>query len=291
MTAGRVFVVGATGNVGSIVVNELLKKKIPVTVYVRNLEKARALFSEGEYAVVEGDFNDISPIEKAIEGHDRLFLLTCAFGFSMQYLKGTIAKWAYAAGVKQIVDISSMGVSHGWRTNLVSDIHWKGEQAILDIPNRGKVVTIRAGRMMHNMYTFDHLTPENTFRDTEPEESVVSWVSTKDIAAVAVNVLTEDPQKHDDSVYELVGDFLSRKQRAEILTRVLGKEVKYERVSALEKYNDFLKHKIPHFVAYSFVSEPVAIPREDKLNIGFPILLGRAPQTFEEFVIENKDRL
>ncbi|KAG1294060.1 hypothetical protein G6F66_005550 [Rhizopus arrhizus] len=139
----RVFIVGGTGNVGSRVVRNLIAKNIPVTLYARSPEKVNALFSGNELVkTLQGDYDDLSPLKEGLKGHIRLFLLINDYTKFSQ-LKETIATYAYEAGVKQIVDISSLSVSFPWRSNMNGNMHRLGEEAILNIPNRGYVVALR----------------------------------------------------------------------------------------------------------------------------------------------------
>jgi uncharacterized protein YbjT (DUF2867 family) len=108
----HIFVVGATGNVGSNIVRQLLEKGSRVTIYVRSPAKATALFpgQESLLSIVQGDYSDLTPFDNAIaNGFTRLFLLVQAEGLAMTMaeLKSRMATVAYNSGVKQVVDVSS----------------------------------------------------------------------------------------------------------------------------------------------------------------------------------------
>jgi uncharacterized protein YbjT (DUF2867 family) len=150
MSAERVFVFDGTGSIGSQAVQGLLEKNIPVTLYARSPEKAEALFNSNSLvSVVQGDYSDLTALKIGIQGHSRLFLQVSDFANFVQ-LKAVIAKIAYDAGVKQIVDISSFTASRGWRVSYIAAIHYESERAIYDIPNRGRYVALRPGRFMSN---------------------------------------------------------------------------------------------------------------------------------------------
>jgi uncharacterized protein YbjT (DUF2867 family) len=108
----HIFIVGATGNVGSNIVRQLLEKKSRVTIYVRNPAKATDLFpgQESLLSIVQGDYSDLTPFNNAItKGFTRLLLLVQVdrLDMSMAELKSRMATAAYNSGVKQVVDISS----------------------------------------------------------------------------------------------------------------------------------------------------------------------------------------
>lgn len=65
--------------------------------------------------VVQGDYSNHTAFRESVPGHDRLFMVTHFYGpFDVKQLKIEYAKIAYAAGVKQIVDISATAVGFGW---------------------------------------------------------------------------------------------------------------------------------------------------------------------------------
>lgn len=73
----KILVTGATGHLGSLVVEALLKTDSAkdVAVSVRNPEKAEALRTQG-VDVRHGDFDQPETLEKAFAGVDRLLLIS-----------------------------------------------------------------------------------------------------------------------------------------------------------------------------------------------------------------------
>ena len=73
----KLLVTGATGKLGSLVVDALLKTNAAsdLAVSVRSLEKAEALRSQG-VDVRHGDFDQPETLEKAFAGVDRLLLIS-----------------------------------------------------------------------------------------------------------------------------------------------------------------------------------------------------------------------
>ncbi|CEJ02134.1 hypothetical protein RMCBS344292_16150 [Rhizopus microsporus] len=288
----RVFIVGGTGNVGVKVVKDLVAKNIPVTLYARQPEKVSALFDKSSLiSVIQGDYNDLAPIKEGLKGHTRLLLLIADLQ-SMVHLKKTIATWAYEAGVKQVVDVSSLSASFPLRTTFNGAQHYEAEQAIYNIPNRGTFVALRPGRFMSNMLTFERI-HEDAIIDKSDPDTREGRVSTNDIGAVAAVVLSEDVDKHGDSVYELISDVVTPAQRAEIFSRVLGRPIKYRKVTALEKYDMLMQHKVfNHFMAFSICTTPASFnPQTPTVTDGIQILLRREPETFKKFITDNKHLL
>ncbi|KAI9304451.1 hypothetical protein BJ944DRAFT_266834 [Cunninghamella echinulata] len=293
-TPERVFIIGGTGNVGQKTVEELLAKKIPVTLYARNPSKVANLFPKYDgdnelLSVVQGDINDLAPLQAALPGHSRLFLLINDL-LNLPTLKESIAKLAYDAGIQQIVDISSLSVSFPWRNNFIGYQHYLAEKKVLDLAeeNKRSFVALRPGRFMSNILSFDRPSTEKGVVDTASHDLGQGWISPNDIGAVAAVVLQEDIQKHGNAVYELIGDVVTPKKRAELFTAIHGRTYAYQQITALAKYQ-FLSSlpqlPLPFNAIYDLctVVETTAV-----VTPGISILLGREPETLEQFIIATK---
>ncbi|KAI8145250.1 hypothetical protein BJV82DRAFT_605529 [Fennellomyces sp. T-0311] len=288
--AERVFFIGGTGNIGSAAVKNLLRKGVPVTVFARSGPSAKKQFDNNpKLTVVEGDVNDFKSVEKSIAGHSRLFLLVGDLD-NLAKIKVPIAEKAYAAGVKQIVDISAFEVSLPLRTSFLGRVHLECEEGILRIPNRKAYVALRPTKFMSNNLSFSGvgIKENNTFSDTNPPDAEQTWISTDDIGTVAANILQDPVEKHGDAVYELIGDVVTPNQRAALLTKALGRKITYNRFSEEEKLKLFMKLGFSYPLAYDVLYEPP--PTGNKVTPGLSILLGRPPQTLEQWLQENKAR-
>ncbi|CAF0976518.1 unnamed protein product [Adineta steineri] len=111
----RVFVTGASGDIGSGVVRGLIKNGIQTTAYVRDEKKAEGLFKDelktGRLTIVVGTYSSVDVFTKSIQGHTRLFLLFSAIDSKptdMSQVKGTFGKIAYEQENRQKdLDIAS----------------------------------------------------------------------------------------------------------------------------------------------------------------------------------------
>lgn len=291
MTVERVFVVGGTGNIGKRCVQDLIDNQVPVTLYARQPEKAVALFSNNDLVkTVKGDFSDLTPLQEGIKGHTRLFLLVSDFSQFVE-TKVNIAKYAYEAGVEQIVDISSFSVNMGWRSSFIGVNHYLAEKGIFDLPKRKSFVALRAGRFMSNHFSQAAPIRDGAIYDTHDPEEKHGWISTEDIGAIAAVVLRESVEKHGDAVYNLSGEVLSSAERAKILSRVIGKEVKYVTISATQKYDKIMESGyFSHVFAVDLVDN-LSNEADAKVTPIIEILLRRNPQTLEEYLTLYKNQL
>ncbi len=73
-TTPHTLILGATGSIGYAVTANLLARKLPVTILVRNRAKADALFpNEPTLTVVEGDVQDAALLNRIAVGKDFIF--------------------------------------------------------------------------------------------------------------------------------------------------------------------------------------------------------------------------
>ncbi|ORX47450.1 NAD(P)-binding protein [Hesseltinella vesiculosa] len=291
MAPNKIFIVGGTGDVGSQTVKFLLAKGALLTLFARSAEKVAKLFGahHPQISVVEGDYADLTPLQNAMVGHQRLFLLaaiTVTFDFAK--IKQAIAQAAYDQGVEQIVDLSSMAAGWRWRAFFSADDHWRAENAMLTIPGRKRLVIIRPGRFMSTLVQFDApaIRLHNALQGTDAPQDKSPWISSKDIAELASVVLTEDPAKHGDMVYEMVGDLLTYEETAQVFTRVLGRPITYQVIDPVARYKLFTeKIGLPHSLAYNLAALDLTVLPETR---GLPILLGRSPESLEAYLTEHK---
>ncbi|KAI8881383.1 NAD(P)-binding protein [Backusella circina FSU 941] len=280
----KIFILGATGDIGSKLVNFLLKKNADITVYVRDVEKTKKLYPDVKnLRIVQGDYKTTDVFEREIAGHNRLFLLVSADP-NFSATKGLLAKIAYGAGVRQIVDISSFTVNLPYRSGFISSIHRHGEEKILAEKGDDQyLVALRPGRFLTTIFgqVGKKVKENSTYEVVDDLDYKYGYISTVDIAEFASVVLTEPVEKHVNSVYTLIGDSLSANEVSAVLSDLLGREIKGKRVSYQEKYDEFISFGFPHFFAYDLISLKGA---ED--NTPFGVILGRPPQTVRQWLQE-----
>ena len=103
-------ITGATGDVGSKVVDQLLQRGDRPRVFVRDAEKARPRFGE-RVDIFVGDLEDAETLKAALEGVDELFLVNT--GPRIPARDEAVAKAAKAAGARLQYSTSVAGVETG----------------------------------------------------------------------------------------------------------------------------------------------------------------------------------
>lgn len=286
----KIYVIGGTGGIGAQVVKELLEKNVQVTALVRDPSKAEQMFGKSSnLTLVQGDYDNLDGYKSSIHGHERLFLLVHSFD-DMAGIKVNLSTIAYAAGVKQIIDVSSVSVAGPWRATLIATEHYDSELGILNIPNRGKIVTLRPNQFFSNHFFSDDKTirAKNEIYGSADADKGLHWISPNDIAHVAVNILTDSIEKHDDCVYDLTSVKYSGNERAAIISKVLGKQIKYVQIPYEQRYKIFTEVvHMPHKIAIGLVSFDDFV---SPVNPALPILLGRPVEGLDVWFEANKER-
>ncbi|ORZ12437.1 hypothetical protein BCR42DRAFT_483707 [Absidia repens] len=295
----KVYVLGGTGNVGTHVVQQLLAKNIPTTIYVRSASKAAKLFgAHQQLTTVEGpsfgEDDDFDTFKQSIQGHTRLFLLVAGMKDFVD-VKVRLATIAFDSGIKQMVDISSQYVSTGWRTNTVGDMQRSCEEAVLQLARSYKqqryVVTLRPSGFFTNHLWLDLPTIQHnhTIQAAIDPDERMPLISVRDVAAAATAVLADPVEKHEFAVYELTSAMLSANERAQILSRVLQRSITFQQIPIVDYYRYMVDSlHLPHLIAYGLASDTHG--GQGYVTSGLPILLGRDPETLEEWLESVKDQ-
>jgi NAD(P)H dehydrogenase (quinone) len=240
----KILVTGATGKLGSKVVETLLKS-IPareLAVSVRNPEKAEGLRSRG-VEVRHGDFDHPETLENAFKGIDRLLIISADGDNETRIRQHTNAvQAADHAGVKFIAYTSLANATES--KNIMAPPHVATEAAIIK-------TGIPYSFLRNNWYLENEIGSIQGAMAGAPwvtsaGEGKVGWALQQDYADAAAAVLVGSG--HENTVYELSGPLLSQEELASALGNVLGKEVPVQQVSD-EKYAEIMKGLgLPDFV-------------------------------------------
>ncbi|CAK9218683.1 unnamed protein product [Sphagnum troendelagicum] len=132
---------------------------------------------------------------------------------------------------------------------------------------------------------------EGVFR-TSAGDGVYTSVAIADIAAVVVEVLT-NPEQHVGKIYTLTGKALSEKQVAQILSKVIGKEVKHVNLTP-EEHTTLLKQTSAGWKSHEEFANALVLldknKRDNLFNVVDPTLeqvLGRKAISLEEVLVMN----
>ncbi|HMF11962.1 MAG TPA: NmrA family NAD(P)-binding protein [Gemmataceae bacterium] len=219
-------VTAATGDTGGATVEQYLARGRRVRALAHREDARSKRLQELGAEVVFGDFLDLGAIRAAVQGVQRAY-------FCYPIRPGIIQATAYfaqaakEAGVDGVVNMSQVSARGDAKSHAAQD-HWLAERAF---DSSGLAVAhlrptyfaewllylapmIRAG-LLHVPFGSGRHAP----------------IAAEDQARVIVGIL-EDPASHRGKIYPLYGPGeFTYKEIAQVLSRVLGKDVQYKQVS------------------------------------------------------------
>ena len=240
----KILVTGATGKLGSKVVEALLKivPASQLAVSVRNMDKAEQLRARG-VDIRQGDFDHPETLDTAFEGIDRLLIIS-ADGDNETRIpqhRNAVAA-AERAGVKFIAYTSITNAKES--KNFLAPTHQATEEAILK-------TGIPYSFLRNNWYLENEISSIQGVLAGAPwvtsaGNGKVGWALQQDYAEAAAAVLSG--KGHENTIYELSGKLMTQEELASTLGTVLGKEVPVQQVDDAT-YTDIMKGAgVPDFL-------------------------------------------
>jgi len=283
MNVPPILVTGSSGNVGAPLVSEL--RDLGVTV----VATAVAPTTDTGNTQPDGvelrrlDLEDPSSFSAALEGIGRVFLMRPPqISDTKRYLRPFVTAMA-DAGVEHVVFLSLMGVNRAMP-------HWQVEQ---DLEASTVPWTfLRPSFFAQNLgaaYRSD-IRDHDRIR-LASGRGRTSFIDTRDIAAVAAQVLAS-PATHEGQAYTLTGpEALDYHRVASLLSAVLGRPIDYEPIGLLRYRRELLAQNLPS----AYVNVQVLINTVARLGLAARVndvvaqVLGRPPITLERYLIDHRD--
>jgi uncharacterized protein YbjT (DUF2867 family) len=275
-------ITGATGDVGSKVVERLLRRGVRPRIFVRNADKARARFGD-RVDVLTGDLADEAALCAALQGADSLFLVNS--GPAIPALDALAARAARAAGVRHIVKLSSLDVE---KSLAIGAWHEEGEAAIR--ASGIGFTFVRPAGFMSNLLAWAHSVKSEGVVRASTGDGRRAFIHSADIAAVAVEASVSP--KYLGKELPITGpEAVSFAEVAEKIGAAIGKPVRFEAISDKEAGQRFAASGEPVEVVKAHVALWRAI-REGRLGRvtgELERVLGRQPISLDTWVRENAE--
>ncbi|GLY89135.1 NmrA family NAD(P)-binding protein [Actinoallomurus iriomotensis] len=238
-----VLVTGATGRQGGATARALRAAGVPVRALVRDpsTDRARAVEALGA-ELVTGDLHDRGSVIRAAEGARAVFsvqmpaIVGDAFDFEGEIAQGVnLVEGAKAAGVPQFVHTSVTGAGRHTEAPGWAEGRWASMEGTLGaksaIQDRVREAGFPHWTLLKPGFFMENFLPSMAFlfpRGIEGglvsvlnPETRLSLVAVDDIGGAAAAAITA-PERFDGVELELASDYLSMKEIAEVLSRVLG---------------------------------------------------------------------
>ena len=283
-----ILVTGATGNIGSQVIDHLVKRGADVRALVR--DPAKANFPAG-VSVVKGDFLDVASLRSAFEGVSTLFLLNAVVAdeFTQALIALNVAR---AAGIERIVYLS---VIHP--DIYVNVPHFAGKFGVERmIEQMGMHATIlRPAYFIQNDLTIKDVITGYGVYPMPVGDKGLAMIDSRDIAEIAALELLRREQAAQPlpiNRLNLVGpDTLTGTEIAAIWSDVLARQINYGG-GDIDAFEQNLAQFMPAWMAYDmrmmgerFLSDGMLPDSGDVKYL--TALLGRPLGSYRHFASET----
>jgi (4-alkanoyl-5-oxo-2,5-dihydrofuran-3-yl)methyl phosphate reductase len=274
-------IAGATGNIGSLVVERLLERGDRPRVFVRDAGKARARYGN-RVDVVVGDLTDAASLLPAFAGADTLFLVSS--GHDLDVHDAAAARGAKAAGVGRLVKLSSIDAE---QQNVGTGVwHARGEAAI-----RASGITFTfvrpSGFMSNALYWARSIKADGVVRACTGDGRI-PFIHPDDIADVAIKALTT--RDYDGAALSITGpEALSYAEMTEKIGAAIGKALGFRPMTDEDARQQQIAWGAPEPMVEARLSIFRAI-REGRLATVTDTVervLGRGPVAFERWAEQN----
>ena len=273
-------ITGATGDVGSRVVERLLQGGDRPRVFVREEKKARSRFADRVYVFV-GDLADPASLRAALEGVDALFLVNT--GPQIPAQDEEAAKVAKAAGVTRLVKLSSMDVEHSLA---IGAWHERGEAAIRasGIP----FTFVQPTGFMSNLLAWaPSIKAEGVVR-ASTGDGRRAFIHSDDVAAVATKALTTG--EYDGESLPITGPTaLSFAEVTAKLGAAIGRRLTFQPISDEEARQRYAASgaSSPETEAHVSLWRAIREGRLANITDNVERILGRKPIAMDQWAMEN----
>ena len=220
-----ILVTGATGNIGSYVIPQLLEGGATVRALVRNVSKASGL-AEAGVKLFEGDFSNQEKVNKAASGTDAILAITPAGPEAVAQGK-VLLNAAVDSGSPYYVRLSAIGAAVDAPTEN-GRLHFQSDDALI---KSGLPYTIlRPHYFMQNLLGSVETIKADGNMYWGMGDGKLGMIDVRDIANCCASLLLGTG--HEGKIYTPTGpETISFHDIADIISRGLDKDIKYVPIS------------------------------------------------------------
>lgn len=274
-----ILVTGATGNVGSHVVQQLLEQGVPVRVYTRDPAKV-ARWGDA-VQVAQGDFSDTAAFVAALRDVSAIFLMN---GATDPAVFRNLVETIRQNGSPRVVFLSSISVHNP--NSPIGQVHKDKEEVLLSsgLP----VAVVRGGGFMSNALQWVGTIRKQGVVYNGMGQGRYAPVHPADLAAVAVHALTAPVLT--ETVYDVTGDtLLDIPGQVHILAKVLGKPLRTAEITPAEAAQNLVRNGAPPLLAKGLERsmQEIRDGRATLVTDAVQRVTGKPPRSFEQWAREH----
>jgi uncharacterized protein YbjT (DUF2867 family) len=284
-----VLVLGATGNLGPYVVEELANTNTPTRVLTRDAAHAAEILPAGT-ELLEGDLGDERTLQRVLDGIESVFLLT-PHAYTMADVQLRVIRAARRSGVR-IVKLSGTSSAITPNGPHACRQHWEieeilkasGQPFVILRPNSFMQVVI--GQIMVGALNATGTVPNAL------DTSGLSVIDARDVGAVGAKVLTS--HDWDGQTLLLTGPrAVTYPEIAGIVSAIRGQDTPVAESTPAAVRASMIARGLEDWEADHF-EEMYQLFRDGKSEFvtdTVEAVTGKAPRTVEAYLVEISDRL
>jgi uncharacterized protein YbjT (DUF2867 family) len=279
----KVLVTGATGNVGSRVVSELISRGTHVRALVRDAVRANARLNYAAERVI-GDFSDPPSLTQALAGVDAAFILTPNHPQQFELEKNVIDAVA-ASGVRRVVKFSSIGAEPGAPLEF-----WDVQGRLQDYVRQAipSATIVRSNFHMSALLWAAEQVKTSGQIFAPAAGARIAMIDPRDVAEAAAVVLTTGA--HECETLTFSGpQAVTYEQIADTLTRVIGKPVAFIPVPDDAAHAAMVGNGLPEWLAGNLVTlyRLLRGGAGAEVTDAFQRVVGRQPRSFAQWAADH----
>ncbi|MEY9094923.1 SDR family oxidoreductase [Paenibacillus sp. RC84] len=284
-----IVIMGATGTIGSALLERLVDLGVPVRALSREPEKLRDQIGEKGRSTIEiasADASDPESLRRAFTGASQLFLAMANSPRQIE-LETSIIQIAAESGIEHIVKISSPAFE---QSSPVAVAGWH-QEIEKTLKESGLTHTVlRPYAFMQNLVRLaPTITTQNVFFGSMGD-SACNFIDCRDIADVAAEVLTN--REVSGQIHTLTGsEIFSYPQIASQLSALLNRPISYIDMEPQVLFRNLMEngHMPPWLANHVVEIQTMSTVVQESPNDTVKRLLGREPRTLDAFLHEYVD--
>ncbi len=277
--AKTILVTGATGNIGSMVIPQLLSSGANVRAYVHNADKAQGLKDQGVEVFV-GDFSDQVALDKAADGVDAVLAITPPNPDAVAQGRN-ILQAAVKGGTKLYLRLSALGAAADAPTDN-GKLHHESDE---ELKASGLTYTIlRPHFYMQNIFAAVESINDHGGMYFGMADGKLGMIDVRDIADSAVSILLNGG--YESQTLTLTGpSSITFHDAAEILSKAEGRKINYVPVGSEQVREAILEMGWGEWGAQIMVdySKAYSAGWGDYVTDSVKVITGNEPRSFDDF--------